>query len=272
MSIHTAVKQQLAALLAEDQPEPAVLNGALRLLAKYRHTLLTNTIVARYGTRVQNGPFAGMRFVERATHGSHASKLLGCYEQELHPIIMGLPGRRYEAVVNIGCAEGYYAVGLKRLMPSTQVFAYDIDPHGREATRRVAEMNGVEVTIGGEFAGTDFERFAGRRVLVVCDIEGAERELMDPRRYPALAGMDALIEFHRVRDGSHTVDAVPERFQATHTVEMIRQRWRSVALPEMFDTLGELDALLAVWDWRADPTPWAFMDAKVPAKTPTKAA
>lgn len=37
---------------------------------------------------------------------------------------------------------------------------------------------------------------AGHRVLVFCDIEGAERDLLDPVAEPALAGMDIIVESH----------------------------------------------------------------------------
>jgi hypothetical protein len=33
-------------------------------------------------------------------------------------------------------------------------------------------------------------------VLVLCDIEGAERELLNPVVSPALAGMDLIVESH----------------------------------------------------------------------------
>ena len=36
-------------------------------------------------------------------------------------------------------------------------------------------------------------------------------------------------------------------------------------LPRMFGRLGHLDQLLAVWEWRATPTPWAIMVANEPA-------
>jgi hypothetical protein len=37
---------------------------------------------------------------------------------------------------------------------------------------------------------------------------------------------------------------------------------RDVELPEFFQQLGHLDQLLAVWEWRTGPTPWAVMVRK----------
>jgi hypothetical protein len=239
------------------------LNAALRLLAKYRATLLQNTVVQQCGTTVQGGPFAGMQFVAQSAEGCHVPKLLGCYEAELHEHIAAAAGRGYQAVINIGAAEGYYAVGLARLMPDVRVDAYDTNVAAHAVCRSLAERNGVadRVVIGETFRGEDFAGYAGRRVLVVCDIEGGETDLLDPVRYPALAAMDLIVELHDSAQAQPSV-LIPRRFAATHAVTMVRHRAQPVALPALFDGLGHLDQLLAVWEWRSRPTPWAVMQAR----------
>ena len=104
------------------------LNNLLRLLAKWRHTLITNTLIARQGNVVQAGPFAGLRFTGQTSEGCTAPRLLGCYEHELHPHIERLIGQTFDALLNIGCADGYYAVGLAMRMPGVPVFAHDLNP------------------------------------------------------------------------------------------------------------------------------------------------
>src|SRR5215472_7140657 len=175
-SLHEHVDQLLRQQLDADGALPETLNLALRLLAKYRATLLQNTVVQQCGTTVQGGPFAGMRFVAQSTEGCHVPKLLGCYEAELHPHILAAARRGYDAVINIGSAEGYYAVGLALLMPDARVYAYDTNAASHAVCRSVAEANGVaeRVVVGSTFHGEDFATFASQRMLVMCDIEGAE--------------------------------------------------------------------------------------------------
>ena len=36
----------------------------------------------------------------------------------------------------------------------------------------------------------------------------------------------------------------------------MRHRIPSAELPPLFDALGDMDRLLAVWEWRSHPTPW----------------
>src|SRR4051812_47368421 len=74
---------------------------------------LDATVLRAHRDMVASGPFRGMRYT--ACAAGVAPKVLGTYERELHDWIVGLSSRGYECVVNVGCAEGYYAVGLARL-------------------------------------------------------------------------------------------------------------------------------------------------------------
>jgi len=262
MNIHEQVHRAVLSSLSAG-PAEATLNNTLRLLAKYRSTLITNTLVSRHGVRVMSGPFAGMEFIEQSIEGCHVPKLLGCYEAELHGFLETLPSAGYANVVNIGCAEGYYAVGLKRLMPHARIVAYDINPRALTVCRSVAEKNGVEIDIRQEFKPDDLQKFAGSRTLIWCDIEGAEIDVIDPVRTPAMLDMDIVVELHATKRG-HARDIVPERFAQSHSLEIIPNESHKAQLPEFIKNLGHLDQLLAQWEWRSSPTPWAIMQARRP--------
>ncbi len=264
MSLHRDVRAWLGRTLgATAATDEKVLNDCLHMLAKYRATLLSNTLVMHQGTVVAHGPFAGMEFVAQSSEGCHAPKLLGCYEAELHDFLRAAPGANYAAVLNIGCAEGYYAVGLKRMLPMARVLAFDIDQNARDACRALADRNKEAIEIGGRFDPVNFSLYAvpGRRVLVWCDIEGAELELLDPVAAPALLHMDIVVELHRIDEG-HTVDIIPGRFETSHAIEIVHARVHDPALPEFIRQLSHLDQLLMQWEWRQGPTPWAVMRAR----------
>jgi len=265
--------EQVLARLDELADSPgsarAKLENMLRYLAKWRSTLIENTMVAECGVVVQRGPFAGMTFVSHSTEGCHTPKLLGCYEAELHPFLHDVVDRDYDVVINIGSAEGYYAVGLARLMPSVNVYAYDTNEKSHPVCRAVAEVNGVadRVKVGSTFHGEDFVRFSRSRTLVICDIEGGEVDLLDPRRFPALEGMDIIVELHDHLARTPASTIVPSRFAETHEVTMVKHGGRDVPLPAFCDRLGHLDQLLAVWEWRQRPTPWAVMLSRTNTQT-----
>lgn len=259
MNLHQQVHRQLQAHL-QQPPSEATLNNALRLLAKYRSTLLQNTLVQLHGTKVQSGPFAGMEFIAQSAEGCHIPKLLGCYEEELHPFIQTLPQAGYDTILNIGCAEGYYAVGLKRLLPQVHMLACDTNPIAQQACITLAQRNGVEIQVSGHFQPQDFANYAGSKTLVWCDIEGAERELLDPVLAPGLEHMDLLVELHPTAQGHTSID-LPLRFSTTHSVEWLQARGHVPVLPPFLEGLGHLDQLLAQWEWRSAPTPWIILRA-----------
>ena len=236
------------------------LNLCLRLLAIWRSRLIENEIIARHGLTVQNGPFAGMVFREKSAEGCLAAKLLGCYEAPLHPFLTEVTANAFEDIIDIGAAEGYYAVGLARRTTTTRVHAHDINPVAQAAVRELAALNGVadRIQVGGEFRGEDFAAFAGRRTLVVVDIEGAEDALLRPDLYPTLKRMTILVECHDVFKAG-LGDAIAGRFRDSHQVRRVEEALTPPALPEWFGQTTHLDRLLSMWEWRAGPTPWLIM-------------
>ena len=258
-----AALQKVVAAYTPSQAVEAYLTRVLRLLSKWRSILLANTLIARHGAVVLNGPFAGMLYGDTAAEGSLAPRLLGSYESELHPAIVHATTSGLAAIIDIGCAEGFYAVGFARLMPDVEVHAHDIDPRARALCADLARRNGVgdRVRVGGAFGTGDFARFSGRRTLVFIDAEGAEDDLLDPVVAPALTDMGVIVETHEHERRGVTA-RLQERFSPTHHIQVVRQGAKTTPLPEWFNDLGHLDQLLVVWEWRAHPTPWLVMTPK----------
>lgn len=267
MTLHTAIRQQVLGKLARSQSDEATqLTDALRLLSKWRSVLIQNTFLQQQGTVVMDGPLKGLDFLPQSAEGCHVAKLLGCYEQPLLPHIEQAIEHGYSRIINIGCAEGYYAVGMARRMPATEVLAYDLNPKARQVCSELATKNGVadRVTVGALFKPADFAlRHAGEKVLVLCDIEGGERELLDPAAAPALSGMDLIVESHECLVSGITKLLI-ERFTPTHDIMVVEDNGqRQLAnAPAWFNNLAHLDQLLAVWEWRSGPTPWLVLKAK----------
>lgn len=266
MSLHTQIRQQLLQNLgAPSADETVQLNNALRLLAKWRSVLIQNALLQQQGTVVMEGPLKGLDFLPQSAEGCHIAKLLGCYEQPLLPHIEAAIRENYPLILNIGCAEGYYAAGMARRMPATQVLAFDLNPKAQQICAELAAKNGVSnrVTVGALFQPEDFAAYTGQKVLVLCDIEGAERDLLDPVAAPALAGMDLIVESHECLIPGIT-RLLMDRFAATHEIAVVEDNGQRPFsnTPGWFNNLAHLDQLLVVWEWRSGPTPWLVMKAK----------
>jgi precorrin-6B methylase 2 len=265
MSLNSQVVDYLRQVVREWPPEPETnyINGALRVMSRWRQYRVQEAYLSRHGTIIWGGLFKGMDYVATAAEGALLPRLLGSYEGELQPHLRAFAEEGVETVIDVGCAEGYYAVGLARLMPKVVVHAHDIDEKALTACRALAEKNGVadRVIVGGEFKPQDFEAFAGRRVLVMVDCEGAEVDVLQPALSPALAGMSLIVETHDIyRQGA--LATLVERFSPTHDIVRVEQQFLAFEPPPWFASLPHLDRLLALWEWRVSPTPWLVMRPK----------
>lgn len=212
---------------------------------------------------VRSGPFEGMKFLKRTSEGNVAPKLLGCYEQEIHAVIERCIETPYECVVNIGCGDGYYATGFARRMPNAEINAYDATEERQALCRTMADENGVgeRISVGGECGAAELQTLAGRRVLIICDIEGAERDVLDPARIPALKEFDILVELHEVLD-EKLPEEITARFAESREIETIAHQGRDPYAFKELENINQFDQWMALWEGRQGRTPWAFMRAK----------
>jgi hypothetical protein len=172
---------------------------------------------------VLSGPFKGMRYGDFSYNSALIPKLLGTYEADLHGWVGEALGAGYDAVINIGCAEGYYAVGFAYANPGIDVVAFDTSSVALDMMSKLAALNGLQDRVRVADARTPAElesllrRY--RRPLLLVDIEGAEDELLDIRRAPSLKSADMIIETH---DGYNfgVTRRLMERFWPTHRFEI----------------------------------------------------
>jgi hypothetical protein len=204
--------------------------------------------VRRGGLEVKRGPFEGMRYlagVER-TSTDLITKLAGIYERELHPAFSRWIEQRPSLVLNVGCAEGYYAVGLARALPDSTVVAYDISADARAQCSEMARINDVSerVRIEGECTPALLAGVSEPDVALLCDCEGYEKVLLDPELAPTLRDWRIIVELHDFVDPTIT-DTITARFAATHEIDVIR------SLPHASAVLPELEFLTPRQRWAA---------------------
>jgi hypothetical protein len=218
---------------------------------------------------VRSGPFQGMLYPrqivtpERLLKNGVVPKLLGCYEAELHEVVEQALKREYVKIINIGCAEGYYAIGLARRMPMTAVFAFDSDPLARLLCEEMARANAVSerVHVRGECTVEALRTLVSESCLVVCDCEGCERELLDPGLVPGLATCDIVVELHDCVD-PRISGTIRQRFARTHDVLQLTKVKRDPGAYPPLKSVTSYQQRLAVTEFRWGPLEWAFLSAK----------
>ena len=229
---------------------------------------LRNLTQQRCGFQVRGGPFAGMRYIEDSVGSAYIPKLLGIYEKELHEAVQSACRLGFPLIVDVGAAEGYYAVGMALRNPTARVEAFEMDPEGFRALKRMSEINGTtdRVTVHGKCEPADLEltlRGELGRKLLICDVEGYEEVLLDLEAVPSLISTWVLVELHEfIRRGIGSL--LKERLSQTHRITHIWQDDRS-RTEYPFQTFGTtvlprryLD--WAVSEWRPERMSWLWME------------
>lgn len=159
-------------------------------------------LLAKTQVKVKSGPFKGMKYGLGSVCSTLTPKLLGTYEKELSGIIEQLPV--FDLVIDIGAAEGWYAVGLLYRKTAQKVTAFELTENGRESCRANAARNGVS----GQLEIRDnctpeaflplirFSSAKGERILIISDCEGCEDGLFTPDTLPFCKQAYLLIETH----------------------------------------------------------------------------
>lgn len=180
---------------------------------------------------VHAGPFQGLRYITEAHCSALAPKLAGTYERELHPFLARLTAIAPDVLIDVGAAEGYYAVGAAVGGWSPRVIAFEAEPEARRALLELTALNRVspsQLELHGICTPTDLNQVLENslRPAIIMDVEGFEAILIDPLRVPGLARCTLLVEYHDfVLPGLSSI--LVERLTATHEHEFIPQTPRS---------------------------------------------
>jgi len=126
------------------------------------------------------GPFKGIKYYSDERALTAISKAIGTYELELVPIIKHVLKKRYDLIIDIGAAEGYYVIGFAKNYPNIKIIAYDYDPFVREELKKMVKLNNVESQVTIKEFCDEKELLAlpsNINALIVSDCEGYELKL-----------------------------------------------------------------------------------------------
>ena len=210
----------------------------------------------RYGTAVRGGPFLGLEYTSDLIRLADApvAKLLGSYEEELHEVI-ALEVRRAPAhFIDIGCAEGYYAVGFATACPSVYVHAFDLARSARASCRALAIHNGVDgrMAIGAQAGPDGLRKLPLNGSLVLSDCEGCELDTFTTDVVRLLETAHVVVELHEdARPG--VTETLVKRFDHTHTCALIQARRRNPLCYPLLADFDESECELALAEMRPVP-------------------
>ena len=162
-----------------------------------------------------------MHYRAQSTGSVLLPKLIGSYESELWPVFEKVRQGSYDLFVDVGAAEGYYAVGVSKYIFKNRIatIAFEATDKGQKQISKLASLNHVhKITVKGYCDKTSLvEVLAEKRAFLVMDVEGGEAELLNPADNPALMQCDILVELHPDQVKG-VCQLIATRFQQSHNI------------------------------------------------------
>jgi len=213
--------------------------------------------------RVLQGPFVNMNYPNLdITEATVIPKFIGSYESQLHPIIERIIHANYSDLIDVGCAEGYYAVGFASRMPNAIIHAFDINEKDLKFCALMASKNNVQNITYNHFCSPEIlMNFKDKnKLLVFCDAEGYELELFTQNVIDTLQNADYLIELHDVINPEISIKLY-NRFKNTHKFKFVNNRGiDNTQFYSKLSTLNEIDKQFSVQEHRGGYNKNYFME------------
>ena len=168
-----------------------------------RQARISREIFDKFNGTVQRGPFKGLKLAPDPWWGELdlGSQCLGYYEQEILELISALPDEATKTFIDIGAADGYYAVGMLLSGKARKCICFEASEEGQAAIRKTWALNGApgELEIYGIADQIEFlslPELQHKQTLVLIDIEGGEFELLTYAALSKLGGCTLIVELH----------------------------------------------------------------------------
>ncbi len=190
--------------------------------------------VGENGLTIKRGPFAGLKFPKRSLgHTNYlASKLAGVYEP---PVVEFLVEQApaHEHFVDLGSGDGFFLTGIGMKNPDIELIGYEINRHERELAREISAENSVAFEARECADHEELKKLPANNLLLLCDLEGLEEDLLDPIAVPQLTQATMAVETH-VQFRPNVIQVLRDRFEESHEVTVIpAERANPADLPEL---------------------------------------
>ena len=193
------------------------------------------------------------------------SQLLGTYESELRPYFERLIEGSPDILINVGCAEGFYAVGFARRMPTVQVRAYDIDAKAREICHANASLNGVAERVRiGDFCSPETlvaDIANAHFPAILADCEGCEADLLlNPLTKDAVSRALVIVEVHQNANGQSPLGDLISTYAPTHRHSIVQSGPRNPHAFPFLDRFSDADKWMLVCENRPRTQYWLIFE------------
>ena len=231
-----------------------------------KRIILSSKISKMYNNTVQQGPFKGMIINEDQFwgQGDRSSKILGLYEKEIQDLIVSIQkDKNYSTFVDIGGADGFFAIGslVNNLFEKCEVF--EISKKGRISIQKNSKQNNVydSIKIHDKASKRSLIKIDNiNNSLILCDIEGGEYELFDEKLINGIHPSDIIIEIHK--DKENSLVNFEKRFTKSYSLTKITQEPRSLKNFKELENINDNNRALIMSEGRSGIQEWWYLSPK----------
>ena len=226
-----------------------------------RRIELIHVIRSRTGGKVYQGPFKGMTVLPKWSWGDGdvGGKLLGLYECELFPYIEEVINNKPDITLNIGCAEGFYGLGMAQRTGKLAVL-FDVAEQAIDIARENASVNNIHnVQFLTDCTNENYSQYLSnhQNPFVFMDCEGAELDILDLDKIPELKKTTIMVECHDCNKPGLT-KVLLDRFKQTHDIKIIQQGNKNPYMDITAD-FSDWDKMLLSCEFRPSTMWWLYM-------------
>ena len=229
-----------------------------------------NHLVKIHGHKVAYGKFTGMKLNKNSYWSKNdlITQILGVYEQHILEQLIEFSKENDSVLVDIGAADGYFAVGAVYSGLFNKVYAFEIEEEGRKNLTYNSEINSCnsKIYINIEANNNSLKKIIdnNKKVVILIDIEGEEFKLLNLETISLLSKCNLIIELHPslVPDGITKQEQLINYCKPYFDISLIR---RENYNPNFFGELNKFtdeERLIAMGEGRENNMSWLILKSK----------
>lgn len=235
---------------------------------------LNKKIIKISNSKVMSGKYKSTH-LENKSHWSkfdYATKLLGLYEEQIQNLIVDIQKKNnLKSLINIGCGDGYHALGLVKNKFFNKSICYEISLEARNILEANVKKNNLydkfiirkEANI--DQIKKDLQKLKSEETLFLIDIEGNEFTLLKDENLNFLKKSFLIIEDHNflIKDNE-----LKEKFYSSlhkyFNVKFIENGTRNpfIIQNDFLDQLNDDSRFLLLSEGRSQKMGWIFLSPK----------
>ena len=229
-------------------------------ILSYEHAKKNNFIV-------QNGIFKNLKINKESSwsNGDLASKIYGFYENKIQEKLKEI---NKPILIDIGAADGFFAVGCLYSNLSKYCYAFEQNEISKSALYKTAEINNVnnQISIMGKVDNKNFFSSLPNdldlsETVILCDIEGEEFKFFSEPILRKLKKSNLIIEIHNENSNSKEIPLL-KIAKKYFDVSIIIDSNKDMSEFNMLHNLNDIDRNLIACEGRSYIGKWWHLSPK----------